>query len=391
MEEKLRKIKNDREVDFILIVLVTILVTFGVVMVFSASYYDSIYADGTPYSFLKKQAFFAVTGFVMMMIISHVDYHIICKGSNLIAGAEILMLLAVLFTPLGVEVNGAKRWLSLGLVNFTIMPGEIAKLAVIVLAATIFAKNKEKVKNLSGLMPVVLYTAVVCLLILKQPNLSTAVTVAAIAVGIAFLAGMQWRYVALMGAGGIGLVFYVVAKVREAMAADEELGYQLRRIVCFLDPFKFEDDEGFQVVQSLLALGTGGIKGTGLGMSVQKNLYLPEPQNDFILAIIGEELGFLGIAAVMIVFVVLVWRILMVAVESKDALGTLLAGGVAIMIGVQVLFNIAVVTSSMPPTGVALPFISYGGNAIWIMMWLMGIVLNISRQTQPATAKNKKE
>ena len=147
-----------------------------------------------------------------------------------------------------------------------------------------------------------------------------------------------------------------------------------------MNPFKYSLEGGFQVVQSLLALATGGLRGRGLGNSVQKNLYLPEPQNDFILAIIGEELGFVGVAALLMVFVVVVWRIFCIALNAKDSFGTLLASGVAIMIGAQVVLNVAVVTSSMPPTGVALPFISYGGNALWIFMFLIGVVLNISRQ-----------
>lgn len=378
--EKKGKLKKKNDVDFLLIILVTILVTFGVVMVFSASYYDSINTDGTPYSFLKKQAFFALTGFIIMMVLSHVDYHFISKGALIFAAIEILMLLATLFTPLGVEVNGARRWLKL-IPGMTVMPGEIAKFVVIILASAMFTKNMDKVKTISGLAPVGIYTAVVCLLILKQPNLSTAVTVAAIAVGIAFLAGMQWRYIAAMGLVLLGGVYYI---------AFIDTGYQHDRVMSFLDPFAHALDNGFQVVQSLLALGTGGFRGVGLGMSVQKNLYLPEPQNDFILAIIGEELGFIGIAALMIAFALLVWRIFMVAVESRDNLGMLIAGGTAIMIGVQVIFNVAVVTSSMPPTGVALPFISYGGNAIWIMMGLMGIVLNISRQTLPEPTKEER-
>ena len=386
MRKLIEKIRNLKEADYLLVIISTILVTLGVVMVFSASYYDAINTDGTPYSFLRKQAFFAASGFLFMMVFSIVDYHKICRGALFIAIAEIILLLLTQFTPLGVTINGATRWLKIPVVGITIMPGEIAKFAIIVLTATMFAGNGERVKTFKGILPLMVYTGIVCGFILKQPNLSTAITVGAIAVGIAFLAGMKWSYVGVLGVIAVGGLIHIVGKVREALALVEATGdpmvldYKMQRIVCFLDPFKYEQGVGYQVSQSLMALGSGGLRGVGLGMSVRKNLYLPEPQNDFILSIIGEEMGFVGIAIILILFALLVWRLFIVAVQSRDRLGTLLVGGIGIMIGVQVVFNIAVVTSSMPPTGVALPFISYGGNAIWIMMVLMGIALNVSRQ-----------
>ena len=405
----IKAVKNAKEADFLLIILSTILVTLGVVVVFSASYYDAINTDGTPYSFLKKQAFFAFSGFVFMMAFSIIDYHKVSRAALAIAVGELFLLLMTQFSPLGVTINGARRWLLLPFVNITIMPGEIGKLAVIILAATAFAGSGEKVKTLKGMMPVIIYTAIVCGFILKQPNLSTAITVAAIAVGIAFIAGMKWKFVGALGVLGAAGGVYLIHKVKEALDLVEATGnpmaldYKMQRIVCFLDPFKYEQGVGYQVCQSLMALGSGGLRGVGLGMSVRKNLYLPEPQNDFILSIVGEELGFVGIAVILILFALLVWRLFIVAVQSKDRLGTLLAGGIGIMIGVQVAFNIAVVTSSMPPTGIALPFISYGGNSIWVTMILMGIALNVSRQmvrekpkkaednTEPAPRKKSRE
>ena len=323
---KLGKLNNLKHCDPVLVVLITILTVFGVVMVFSASYYSAINTSGTPYAFLWKQGFFAVSGFGIMMFTSLIDYHKYRRFAVLIAIIEVLMLFMI-FTPLGVTVNNARRWVKLGI---TIMPGELAK-----------------------------------------PNLSTAITVFLISAGIAFISGMHWGYIGLL-VGGLSLGSIYLGFFSS--------GYQHDRVVSFLNPFKYSLEGGFQVVQSLLALATGGLRGRGLGNSVQKNLYLPEPQNDFILAIIGEELGFVGVAALLMVFVVVVWRIFCIALNAKDSFGTLLASGVAIMIGAQVVLNVAVVTSSMPPTGVALPFISYGGNALWIFMFLIGVVLNISRQ-----------
>lgn len=354
--------------DFPLIILVTILTMFGIVMVFSASYYTSINTSGTPYSYLKKQGVFAGIGFFIMLFFSRVDYRHIAKFARLFALVEIVLLLLI-FTPLGKEVYNARRWLDFKII--TVMPGELAKPVIILLAAKYFSENMKRAKRLLSLLPLVLYTLFVCLLILKQPNLSTAITVFLIAFGVAFLAGMGWRYVLLLVGlivGGSSYLFFI------------DTGYQHTRFVTFLDPFKNAMDEGFQVVQSLLALGSGGITGLGLGKSIQKNLYLPEPQNDFILAIIGEELGFLGILVLMILYALLIGRIFYIAVKARDNLGLLIAGGTGIMIGTQVILNVGVVTSSLPPTGVALPFVSYGGNALWVFMMLAGILLNISRK-----------
>ena len=377
LSEELSILKRLRQCDFTVLLLVVILVIFGVVMVFSASYYNSINYSGTPYTYLKKQLFFALTGAALMYATSVVDYHLYRRFDWILLILS-LVLLVLLFTPLGVTTNGATRWLRVG--PLSIMPGEIAKVAAILFTASFFADEPNRVLSLKrGVLPMAGLMALLGILIIKQPNLSTALTVVGIIAGMMFLSGLQWRY--LIGAFGLGAGGLLILSQTGT--------YWGKRLTSFTDPFKDAQGDGFQAVQSLLALGTGGLFGLGLGKSVQKNLYLPEPQNDFILAIIGEELGFIGIAALMIAFALLVWRIFMVAVESRDNLGMLIAGGTAIMIGVQVIFNVAVVTSSMPPTGVALPFISYGGNAIWIMMGLMGMALNVSRQMIREPSKKK--
>ena len=355
-------------VDFPLVVLVTLLAVFGVVMVFSASYYNSINDTGTPYTYLWSQGFYGITGFIIMMGISLFDYHI-ARGLAWPLAVVGIVLLVLVFSPIGVTVNGATRWLKVG--PITAMPGEVVKAIVIILAASWFSAKAKRAETLKGILPIVIYTLLVCFLIVKQPNLSTAITVFLIAVGVAFVAGLQWRYIVLMIGGIAGGFFYL---------SNINTGYWHDRVVSFRDPFADALGDGFQVVQSLLALGTGGLWGKGLGQSVQKNLYLPEPQNDFILAIIGEELGFLGIVALMILYILLVWRLFYIAVRSKDSFGMLICSGIAIMIGVQVLLNVAVVTSSMPATGIALPFVSAGGNSLWILMGMMGIALNISKQ-----------
>ncbi len=373
---RLSKFTSSGGLDFTLIIVTTLLVVFGVVMVFSASYYNSINDYGTPYSYLRSQGIYAITGFIIMFVFSRINYKV-WKRAALPLAVFGLILLGLIFTPLGVEVNGATRWVKLGI---TVMPGEVAKFVIIVLCATYFSRDTKRAGKLLGLLPIVIYTVVVCFLIVKQPNLSTAITVFLIAVGIAFVAGMQWRYVILMFAGIAGGTFYLI---------EIDKGYWHDRMASFLDPFADALGDGFQVVQSLLALGTGGLWGKGLGQSIQKNLYLPEPQNDFILAIIGEELGFLGIAALLIVFTIMVWRIFYISLQSKDNFGMYLGSGVGIMIAVQVILNVAVVTSSMPPTGIALPFISAGGNALWIFLGLIGIVLNIGRSVNADIAERE--
>ena len=347
-----------------------ILCLFGIIMVFSASYYVSINEDGNPYSYLKKQLMWFGMGLVTMLIFSRIDYHI--WGQFWVLFYLIgLALLGALFIPhVGININGATRWIGVG--PITIMPGEIAKITLIFYISGLLAKSPNLVKDIWGVLGIVGVTGVYAALIMKQPNMSTAATIVLIAGGMLLVAGTKmWQLFALGGlaiAGGVALV----------MTSE----YRYARYMSFLDPFEDSLGNGFQAAQSLLALGTGGFTGLGLGNSVQKYLYLPEPQNDFITAIIGEELGFVGIIILMGVYVLLIWRGCKAAMNAKDYYGMMMAAGITIMIGVQVAINIAVVTSSMPPTGVILPFVSYGGNALMLLMGLMGILWNITRQSE---------
>ncbi|MGN0658494.1 MAG: putative lipid II flippase FtsW [Emergencia sp.] len=373
MRLKVKGRKKLRQSDFIIVAAVTVLVIFGVVMVFSASYYKAISDTGSPYHYLIRQSFFAVSGFVIMAFCSVLDYHIYRKFCKLILFISFILLVLVL-TPLGVSEGGATRAIYIG---FTIMPGEIAKLAVIIFTAAYLAADAKRILSFrKGVLPMLLLMGVFGGLIIKQPNLSTAITVCGIIAGIMFLAGLHWKYVLGAGVLGIGAVGGLIL-VGDRIGAE----HWKKRIVSFMDPFADALGDGFQVVQSLLALGSGGLFGLGLGKSIQKNLYLPEPQNDFILAIIGEELGLVGLLILLAVYIILIWRCFHVCLNAPDRFGMLLSGGITIMLGLQVILNIAVVTSSMPATGIALPFISYGGNALWIFMAASGMVLNVSRQS----------
>ncbi len=358
--------------DFILFITVMGLVIFGVIMVFSSSYYDALDKQGDAFYYLKKDILWAAVGFIFLMIASIFPYRAYRKRSLVILGIS-FVLLVMIFTPLGLELNYAVRWIKLG--PITLMPGEIAKLAVIIFVSSFLSKDPRRIKSFkNGIAPMMGLLIVFAGLIALQPNLSTAITVAVIIVGIMFVAGLNFVYIAgLIASGGIGLFLLLTSN------SD---GYWLKRITTFLDPFADPKGDGWQVIQSLLALGSGGLFGVGLGKSIQKTLYLPEPQNDFIFAIVGEELGFIGCILLILAFIVLIWRGTHIALTAPDLFGTLLASGITIMVAVQVVLNIAVVTSSMPPTGVSLPFISWGGNSLVLFMLAMGILLNISKKVK---------
>jgi cell division protein FtsW len=368
--------KASKPVDFVIVTVTVMLVVFGIMMVTSSSYYSSINESGTPYSYLLRELVWVASGALLMWIGAFVDYHLFQKAAPLIMGASLLLLILVL-TPLGVERNNAQRWIGVG--DLTIMPGELAKICVIIFVAWFLSRSDKVIlRPIGGILPLLMLAGVCFGLIMKQPNMSTAIIVCALILGMMFIAGMKWRYLwILAGIGASAGVYFVLT---------DETGYRMERITSFLDPFADPLGTGWQVVQSLMALGSGGLFGLGLGKSIQKNLYLPEPQNDFILAIIGEELGYLGILILMVCYLVLVYRGILTAINAPDKFGMLLASGITMMLAFQVLMNVAVVTSSMPPTGVTLPFISYGGNAMWLFMGSMGILLNISRRN-PEEAK----
>ena len=356
--------------DFAIFLLVAVLTMFGVVMVFSAGYYSTLAKSTDAYYFLKRQIAFAVSGFAILLAFSKIDYHSYSKYYKQIAIFSVVMLL-LLFTPLGVTVNFARRWIFIGPIRIT--PSEISKLAMIIFTATYLAENPNKAKRgLVGMSTILGLMAVHAGLIIKQPNLSTAIVIVAIMIGILFVGGLAWRYIIVAIGSLVAGMISILIFFRNT--------HWYSRLTNWMDPFKDAQGEGYQVSQSIIALGNGGFKGLGLGKSISKNLYLPEPQNDFILAIIGEELGFIGIFIMMVVYLVLIWRCILVSSKAKDKLGLFMAAGIAIMLGLQVIVNVAVVTASMPATGITLPFVSYGGTSLWVFMASMGIMLNISKQ-----------
>ncbi|NMM61419.1 stage V sporulation protein E [Clostridium sp. P21] len=358
-------------IDFVLFSTVMLLVAVGVIMVYSASSYSAYFnphiKDSTFY--LKKQAGAALVGILFMFITIRMDYHKIKKYTKIIMIVTVVLLLAVFaFKP----INGARRWIQIGGLP-SIQPSELAKYVVVLYLAKSIENKGEKLKTLLyGVVPYLIISGFYAGMVLAEKNLSIASVIMIVTLIVLYVAGARKSHMfGLMGlvslAGIAGIAFEP---------------YRLDRFKSFLDPWKDPKGDGYQLIQSLLALGSGGIWGMGLGRSRQKCYYIPEPHNDFIFSIIGEELGLIGCTIIITLFIILIWRGIVTAVRAKDTYGTLLATGITSVIAIQAIINIAVVTGSMPVTGVPLPFISYGGCALAINLMAMGILLNISRQKE---------
>lgn len=357
--------------DVVLFFTVIALLTIGLVMVFSSSEITS-YArhHGDAFYYLKKQLLWATLGLTVMTFLMNFDYWKLRKFvvSGLVL--SFILLIAVLVPGIGKTVNGAQRWINLGFFSF--QPSEIIKLSLVLFMAYGLSVQKDKLKSFKqGLLPFLAVLGLACGLILKQPDLGTAMAAAGTVFVMLFAAGASYNHLGSLGATGLGAV--VLAILFEP--------YRLKRIFAFLDPFADPKGAGFHIIQSLYAIGSGGIFGLGLGQSRQKFFYLPEQHTDFIFAIIGEELGFLGGSLVILLFLLFVWRGLKIAISSPDPFASLLAVGLTSMIILQAGLNLGVVTGSLPVTGIPLPFISFGGTSLVFTLIGVGVLLNISRYT----------
>lgn len=370
------KTKNDSKkklgkVDFALFFIIMLLVSFGVIMVYSASSYSAFFSANYNYDsyyFLKKQGMWAIIGTVGMIFSMQIDYHKYKKHIPWALIVIFIMLGAVFAFP---EINGAHRWIGFG--GASIQPSEIAKYAIVVFIAIAIDKKGDGIKKFStGILPILLVVALFAGIILIEPNMSIACVICFVTMIMLFVGGIPLKYFGALGATG------VVAIVAGILLEP----FRVKRLFNFVNPWADASGVGYQLVQSLIALGSGGIFGVGLGQSRQKCFYIPEAHNDFIFAIIGEELGLIGCAVVIILYVLFIIRGIRVAVRAKDTYGSLLAIGITSVVAVQAIINIAVVSGSMPVTGVPLPFISYGGSALVFNMFAMGILLNISRNTE---------
>ena len=377
-KKKIKIKKRIGEGDFGIVIATLLLSVFGIVMVYSSSYYTALSKYGDPNYYLKNNIMWMAIGWVVFVLFSLIDYHFWGKFA-LPALIVSFILLLLLFTPsslgIAVTINNATRWIRIPPGHgggITFMPGEIFKIALILFIAWFYAGDPKRAHKIKGHVTVVGVAVVGFVLIFKQPNLSTAGIVVLLALGMMLIAGLAWGWVALaIGAGAAGFVGLLIIKG----------GYWMKRVTSFMDPFADALGDGYQVSQGLLALGSGGVFGVGLGRSMQKALYLPEAMSDFILPIIGEELGFVGVLVLMAIYLVLFWRGSLIAVNAKDLFGTMLAGGITLHFALQVILNIAVVSASFPPTGVVLPLISLGGTATVLFMAELGLLFNISRQS----------
>ncbi len=362
-----KKVRTGKHIDYTFAAVVILLLAYGLIMVFSASSASAHYRMNDTFYYIKRQFLWAIIGLGAMYGISKIPYKVYYKLALPIFGFALLLLLLVL-TPLGIEVNGAQRWLGFSI--FTFQPSELAKFALIIFMAKSLSNNQDILKNFwSGFA---IYLAVIGLtagLVLLENHMSGAMIIGGIGVVMLFAAGAKLSHFGWLVLAAIPAVAGMI------MVAP----YRMQRFTTFLDPFSDMLGSGFQIVQSLYAIGSGGLFGLGLGQSRQKFLYLPEPQNDFIFSIICEELGFFGALLVIILFVVLIWKGIQIAMRAPDTFSSLLVVGIVGLIAIQVILNIAVVTSSMPATGVPLPFFSYGGTSLCILLAGMGVVLNITR------------
>lgn len=364
---KKSKCRND---IIIISLLVGLLVIFGCIMVYSASFYSANYHYGNKYFFLFKQLLGVVLGVFAMITLTFIDYHLLNKYKWFIVGGTFLLLALVFVPGLGMESYGAKRWVSL--LGFSIQPSEIAKFALVIFTAGYMSDHHDKVKTFKGLLPVLIVGGLMCILIMLEPSMSVTMCIAFVTLFMLIIGGMSKKHT---------LMFSIPAGAMVPLLIVLE-PYRLKRLLAFIDPWASPQGEGFQLIQSLYSLGDGGWFGVGLFNSRQKYLFLPFAESDFILSIIGEEIGFVGTTLLMAVFFLLVYRLIKIALSAKDRFGAMLVSGVAFIIAVQTLLNIAVVTGSIPPTGLPLPFISSGGTSVMVFMAGIGICLNVLRQSK---------
>ena len=360
---------QEGKMDITFLSLVLILLSVGLVMLFSASYAYSYTYFGNSYRFISRQAGFAVFGVALMLLISKIDYNIIKKFSWIIYIVTVGMLVAVLVLPPMSDELGVKRWISIG--GFSFQPSEIAKFAVVVIFAAWLSSNGDRIKKFRFVAWMVFLLGLVCALVVAEPHLSATILIFCIGCVLLFVGGIQKRWVFTgLGLGVSAFLFLVFSGA---------VSYGSDRIQYWLDPWADPSGKGYQTIQSLLAIGSGGLLGRGIGQSRQKYLWVPEPHNDFIFSIVCEELGLIGAMIIIGLFCALVWRGFTIAMRAKDRFGTFMAIGLTFQVGLQAILNILVVTNTMPNTGISLPFFSYGGTALVILLAEMGVVLSVSR------------
>ena len=361
------------DVPFLLLTL--LLTAIGLVMLFSASFPSAYYESGNPAYYFKRQAIFAALGLSAMFVVAKINYQRWRGAARMLLIFSIFLLILVIIPHVGITQNRATRWLGIENV-FTFQPSEIAKLAVIVYFADSISKKREKMLQWrEGILPYAVILGVISILMLLEPHLSGTILIVGTGAIMMAVGGMQGWLIGA-GIGGVAAVAVLFVKLVESGV----ISYGASRIAMWHDPWLDMSDDGYQMVQSLIAIGSGGLLGLGLGKGRQKFLYLPEEHNDFIFAVVCEELGLIGACVIMLIFAMLLLRGFWIALHARDRFGTLLVVGVMTHLGLQVFLNIAVVSGLVPATGISLPFFSYGGTALALQLVEMGIVLSVSRQ-----------
>ena len=356
------------DIPFLLILL--LLLSYGLIMLFSAGYAVALYRRGDAYTYIRPQLLFAALGVLAMYAASLVDYHVWHRLAWPMLGISLLLLAIVLFMP---EYNGCKRWIVLPGLG-TLQPSEIAKFSIVLVFSHIISLNHDRMKSFStGVVPFALILGVVTVLMLLEPHLSGTLLILSIGAVLMFVGGTGLHWFGL--AGGLGAAAIAAAVI----ALPELVPYATDRLASWRDPFADPLGDGHQTIQSLYAIGSGGAVGLGLGNSRQKHLFVPEPQNDFIFSILCEELGFVGACAVILLFSLLLLRGVTLAAHAPDRFGALLVVGFVVQVALQAVLNIAVVTNTIPNTGISLPFFSSGGTSLMMLLGEMGIVLSVSR------------
>lgn len=374
------KRKNEYFFDYSLLLVVLFLLGFGLVMIYSASFYGAStsksFNNDAAY-FLKKQAFASMLGIIAMIVVTFIPYHFWERFAVLGYFAS-AVLIALVLTPLGIEANGAKRWLNLGI---SVQPAEIAKLAMILFLASMICRMGKAIRTPKGFWLVAAVPVPICVMVWRiTDNLSSAIIIFGIAFLMLFVASPEYKKFFVIGGGVIAVAASIVIGLTMMDASKlQEMGFRSARILAWLSPEDYAAGKAFQTLQSLYAIGSGGLFGKGIGQSMQKLGYLPEVQNDMIFALICEELGIFGGICVIMLFVLLIWRCMIIASNATDLFGALLVVGVLGHIAIQVILNIAVVTNTIPNTGISLPFISYGGSSVVFLLAEIGLVLSVGR------------
>ena len=376
-EESRELAKGPIDLPFFLLVL--LLTAIGLVMLLSASFPSAYYEtkDHDPTYYFVRQAIFAVLGVAAMLAISRINYQRLRGLAKPMVFVTVVLLILVLIpgNPLAMTRNHATRWLGFG--SFSFQPSEIAKIAIVVQFAASISKKKDKMRTTRyGVLPYVMYIALLAGLVALEPHLSGAILIAGAGAVLMLVGGIRWFWV-IGAVGSVAVLGYIVLFV---------IGYNTSRITYWLNPWADAQGAGWQLSQSLISIGSGGLLGVGLGKSRQKFLYLPEEHNDFIFAIVCEELGLIGASLIMLLFAALILRGYWIALHARDRFGSLLVVGITPLIAMQTFLNIGVVTGLLPTTGISLPFFSYGGTALCIQLAEMGIVLSVSRQMKPPKA-----